>query len=156
MKKWFILQVWRVQQVASVLTLGLLVINLSLQVYALSKWREGIFANSYTGVPVFILIIVAVVWGFSIFWDLKMKMWREQASVNAEKTPYSKEKMTPKECLYFQSIYIPLMEHIAEDNDEMRCHLELIGKWVKKAKANDPVMVRDLKILKEHIMESEE
>jgi membrane protein YdbS with pleckstrin-like domain len=93
-KKWFMLQVWRMQQVAQIITLLLLALNLALQLYGFMTWRKGLFESPYTAIPTIVLALGLLIWAFAIFWDLRMKMWREQVTVTMEKNPYAKEKMT--------------------------------------------------------------
>jgi hypothetical protein len=75
-KKWFMLQMWRFQQVSQIATLALLALNLALQVYNFMSWRGSIFSSPYTAVPFLLLILVASIWAVVVFWDLRMKMWR--------------------------------------------------------------------------------
>ena len=101
-KKWLMLQMWRVQQVAQILTIGMLAVNLTLQIYPYMKWREGdFFATPYVGASLILLALVAGVWAFALIWDMRLKMWREQMTVAVEKNPFTKEKMTPKEIMVY-------------------------------------------------------
>lgn len=153
MKKWFMFQIWRLQQVAPILTLGLLAVNLSLQTFALVNWREGWLSNSYIGVPFFLTVIVVVIWGVSMIWDLKMKMWREQQSIMAERNPYVKEKMTAKEVVNYYLIFIPILEEagLRDPKKKMRC--ETYKKWIRKALSEDSSLKTEVKELLEYIGE---
>jgi hypothetical protein len=151
MKKWFMLQMWRLQQVATMLTLGMLAINLALQMYTYVGWREGIFETPYYGVPIFLVIIIFIVWGISVFWDLRMKMWRDQMAVTVERNPYAKEKMVAKEVVQFMLLWVPLLDEIGERNEKKKHLKEILRGWVKKAMEDDPSLRAELKELLEYI-----
>jgi hypothetical protein len=138
-KKWFMLQLWRVQQVAQILTIALLTLNLSLTIYPYLKWREGtIFAETYAGVTLILLLIAAGVWIFAITWDMKLRMWREQATVLVERNPYAKEKMTSKEVVLYGLIWLPLLEKMAKDDPKLTTASEVLREWLRKASKEDP------------------
>ena len=103
-KRWFMLQMWRVQQIAQIATIALLAINLTIQIYPFVEWRGSVFLSPYTGMPLILLILVSTIWAFSIVWDLRMRMWREQASVVIEKNPYAREKMSAKEVAVYGAL----------------------------------------------------
>jgi hypothetical protein len=143
-KKWFMLQVWRMQQVAQIITLLLLAMNLALQLYGFMTWREGLFESPYTAIPLIVLVLVALIWGFAIVWDLRMKMWREQVTVTMEKNPYAKEKMTSKEVAYHWLVNIPLVEKLGQTDPKMKAQAQALRAWIRAAIEKDPAMARDL------------
>ena len=150
-KKWFMLQVWRIQQVAQILTLVLLGITDSLLLWKSVAWRGGIIENPYAG-PLIIMIIIAVsVWAFAIFWDLRLKMWRDQMNVIVERNPYSKERLSSKEVFLYTLIYLPLMEHLGKDDPKVKEIAEVLRKWFKKETADDQQLVKDVKEIFDHI-----
>ena len=59
------------------------------------------------------LLLVALIWGVAIVWDIRMKMWREQATVLIERNPYVKEKMSSKEVALISLFNLPLVEKLA-------------------------------------------
>lgn len=132
------LQVWRVQQVAAILTLILLALNLSLQLYNYINWRGGILETPYIGVPIILLALGLVIWGFAIFWDLRMKMWREQMAVTMERNPYAKEKMYAKEIMLYGLTWLPVMDKLAKDDPEMRKSADAFKVWIRRAINEDP------------------
>ena len=152
LKKWFMLQVWRIQQVAQVITIVLLAVNLSLQLYTFMEWREGsVFATPYTGATLILLILAAVIWAFAIFWDLRLKMWREQATVLVERNPYVKEKMSSKEIALTMLVYLPLIEKLGKDDPSMKVTGEALRAWLNKALVQDANTSRDLDDLLKYI-----
>jgi len=135
-KKWFMLQMWRIQQIAQIATIALLALNLALQAYAYMSWRGSIFSSPYAGVPLIAMILFAAVWGFSIIWDLRMRMWREQQTVLVEKNPYTKEKLTAKEIAVYALFWLPLLEKFAEEDPEVRKSVTFMRDWLRKAYAD--------------------
>jgi hypothetical protein len=145
-KKWFMLQMWRVQQVAQVLTIILLALNLSLQLYGFISWRKGsFFSTPYAGVPLILLVTVAIIWGFAIVWDMRFKMWREQMAVVVERNPYAKERMTSKELVFYGITWLPVLEQLAKQNPEVKPAAEAMRNWLKQAAKEDPIATADMK-----------
>lgn len=151
LKKWFMLQMWRLQQVASILTLVLLALNLSLQLFAFVRWRGEILSNPYLTVPMIALILFAIIWAFSIFWDLRLKMWRDQATVLIERNPYAKEKMYSKEIALYELMYLPILEELGKTSEKARKGAEAMRIWLHKAAIEDPATVKDLKEIFEYV-----
>jgi hypothetical protein len=151
LKKWFMLQVWRLQQVAAILTLVLLALNLAIQLYDKVSWRGGLFENSYTAVPLIMLVLVAAIWGFSVFWDLRMKMWREQMSVTMERNPYAKEKMYAKEISGYAFFWLPVLENLGKTDPQAKAAADSLRSWINKALLEDPAAQAEWKELLEYI-----
>ncbi len=151
-KKWFMLQVWRIQQVAAILTLALMALNLALQAFDLIKWREDSpLSTSWIGVPMILLLLAMAIWTFAIYWDLKLKMWRDQATVLVERNPYSKEKLSSKEMAMYAITWLPVMEKMGQDDPKIKAAADGFREWLSKAFASDPTLQQDLKELKDHI-----
>jgi len=150
-KKWFMLQVWRLQQVAQILTLALLALNLSLQVWGYVKWRNEFLANPISGVLLILLLLALGIWTFAILWDIRFKMWREQQAVLIERNPYAKERMAAKEIALYEIIWMPLLERLARDDPKIAAAASDLREWLSKLAKDDPVLERDLKELYEYI-----
>jgi hypothetical protein len=144
-KKWFMVQIWRLQQVAQLLTLALLALNLSLQLYGYIRWRGAFFATPYTGVLFILLVLAAVIWGFAIFWDKRMKMWREQMTVLMERNPYAKERMPSKEIVAYELIWLPLLDKLGKDDPQIEAAANGLRDWIKKLSDQDPELAKDVK-----------
>jgi len=145
------LQVWRLQQVAAVLTLALLSLNLALQMYNFMNWREGLFSSPYYAVPILLLIIVAIIWAFAIFWDLRMKMWREQMAVAMERNPYAKEKLYAKEIANYAFMWLPILDNLGKTDPEAKAHADSLRTWVDRALKDDAAAMAEWKELLEYI-----
>jgi hypothetical protein len=146
-KKWFMLQMWRVQQIAAILTLALLAISLSLDLYGFMSWRSGVFSSPYTGVPVILLTLGLMIWSISIIWDMRLRMWREQMTVLVERNPYTKEKMTAKEIVTYRLLWIPLLKKYEESDPTLKGHSEKLEKWIDHVMKDDSSVVREVEDL---------
>lgn len=144
-KKWFMLQMWRVQQIAAILTLVLLAISLSLQIYNYMSWRSGLFSSPYTGALIILLGLGLIIWVLSIVWDLRLRMWREQMTVLVERNPYAKEKMSSKEVVLYGLTWLPLMDKLGKDDPEIRASAVALRKWIESVVRSDPILTGDIK-----------
>ncbi len=155
-KKWFMLQLWRIQQVAHLLTVSMLAINLTLQIYLYMQWREGtLFATPWIGGAVILLVLAAAIWTFALIWDLRLKMWREQMTVLAEKNPYTKEKLTAKEVLVWGTFWFPMLERLGKEDPAIRASAESLRRWVLQALEDDLVTKAEVKDVLEYMGASE-
>ncbi|MEW5748763.1 MAG: hypothetical protein AB1793_08300 [Candidatus Thermoplasmatota archaeon] len=143
-KKWFMLQMWRVQQIAAILSLVMLAITDALLIYDKVSWREGIFSTPYTGATVILLLIALAIWVISIVWDTRLKMWREQMTVLVEKNPFNKERMAPKEIVMYSLMWLPMLESIGRSDPKVRDAAVALREWVNKAAKEDPAISRDV------------
>jgi len=150
-KKWFMLQVWRFQQISQIATLALLAINLALQIFNFMTWRGSLFSSPYTGVPFILLMLVAAIWGFATIWDLRMKMWREQMAVAMERNPYAKEKMYSKELVVYAMLWLPLLDHMGKDDPKIREAADNLRTWLKRAADGDGALEAEVMDILEYI-----
>ncbi len=145
MKKWFMLWMWRVQQVSQPLTLTLMAVNLALTVFGLIKWREGSpLSVSWIGVPLILTLLAFIILSFALIWDLRLKMWRDQATVLVERNPYSKEKMSAKEIMIYGVLWLPVLDDIGRRDPKAKIAAEALREWIRKASKEEPVMEKDL------------
>ncbi len=146
-KKWFMLQIWRIQQVAQIVTIAMLSLTLATQLYPFFQHRGGIWETPYTGIPPIILAIALVIWAISIFWDLRLKMWRDQATVLVERNPYSKEKMSSKEILLYAITWLPIMDRMGKDDPNIKAAADAFRLWIRKISKDDLILQSDFKDL---------
>ena len=153
-KKWFMLQVWRIQQIAQILALVMLAITDALLIY---DYSDGLMFNGEPLIPVrelgvlFVLFMIGIsIWTVAIIWDMRLKMWREQATVLIDRNPYAKEKMTSKEIAVYELVWFPIMERLAKDDPNMRESLEAMKRWVRLA-AREQSVADDARELMGHI-----
>ena len=156
-KKWLMLQMWRVQQISQILSLVMIAATDALLVYDYMKWREGsLFSTPYIGVPLLLLFIIAIIWGVSIVWDIRLKMWREQVTVVFEKNPFTKEKMTPKEIVIYGTVWLPLMERMGEDDPKLKASADALRTWLLRSMEDDLVTEKEVSLIRRYIGSSEE
>jgi hypothetical protein len=152
-KKWFMLQFWRVQQVAQILTLFLLGVTDSFLLWDKIQWRGGIIADPYLGPTILLLSIALVIWVFSIFWDLRLKMWRHQMSVLVEKNPYMKERFSPKEIATYGLVWLPMLDHMAKSDPSIKEHAVAMRRWLKRELTEDALTTKEIDEIFEYIGE---
>jgi hypothetical protein len=150
-KKWLMLQMWRLQQVAQPLTLAMLSVTISLQVWGFVKWRNEILANPLFGVLVILVPLVLLIWAVAIAWDIRLKMWREQQMVLTERNPYAKEKMSAKELVIYQLLWMPMLEKLGKDDPKIREAVTTFKQWLEHLPNDDPILARDLKEIYDYI-----
>ena len=151
-KKWLMLQMWRIQQVAQILTIALLAVNLTLTIYSYMEWREGtLFATPYIGGTLILLVLALAIWSFAITWDIRLKMWREQMTVVAEKNPFAKEKMTPKEITMVHILWAPMLERLGKDDPQARQLAKVLRSWARRSMAEDRVSKAEVKRILQYI-----
>jgi len=71
LKKWLLVQFWRVQQIAMIASLSLLAVNLALTANQYIEWR---FSNSYIGTSIVLVVLAFLIWTFGYVWDKKLKL----------------------------------------------------------------------------------
>lgn len=150
-KKWFMLQVWRLQQVAQILTLVLLAVTDSKLLWDAVNWRGGIISDPYLGPLLIAMGIGLGLWAFAIFWDLRLRMWREQMNVTVERNPYAKERLTSKEVFLYSLFYLPVIERLAKDDPKMADIAKVLAKWVEKETKEYPELLKDVRDIFDHI-----
>ncbi|UCE92279.1 MAG: hypothetical protein JSV90_03865 [Methanobacteriota archaeon] len=154
-KKWFMLQMWRIQQVAQILVLTMMAITDALLVYdytdGLRVGGEPLIPYRALGVLFVLILIGGAIWAFAIIWDLRLKMWREQMTVLAEKNPFTKEKLTPKEVFILGALWMPLLERLGKDDPALRNSAEDLRKWIRRSLKDDKVTDAEVDTVLEYI-----
>lgn len=145
-KAWFMVQVWRLQQIAMVGSLILLVINLGLTVYGYIDWR---IRNPYIGIPAVVFLLVTVIWIAAWAWDRRFRLWREQQTVIIERNPYASERLSPKEIVNMEWIWIPAIQHADPETAEK------LRQWVATEYRNNPALMNTVATLKRNVLRRE-
>lgn len=135
-KKYFMIVVWRTQQVAAIFSMIMLALTLTLQVNLYIEWR---FSNSYIGIVLTLFVLATIILVAGYAWDKKLKMWREQVQVSVERNPYTTKKMTPKEIIGYETIWIDWLEDRGR-----KVEADAYRKWIAHEK-------RDLETLKNYL-----
>jgi len=143
MKKFILVQLWRIQQIGMVASLSLLALNLALTVNKYIEWR---FSNSYMGTILILVTLAFIIWGFGYVWDKFLKLWKEQTVVSTERNPYSTIQMTPKEILAYTTIYIPWLKELGQhDSAEL---WQKIVDWNLRTDKNLVKAVKEIEAIK--------
>ena len=129
MKHWFMVQIWRLQQIAMMGSLILLVVNLGLTIYGYIEWR---IPNPYIGLPVLIVTLLAIIWTAAWYYDRRLKLWREQMMVAVDRNPYAQDRLSPKETIQMEWMWIPL---VSKADPKIA---ELLKTWMKTEMAKYP------------------
>jgi hypothetical protein len=145
------LQVWRLQQIASVMTLALLALSEATVIWGFLKYRGGLFGSPYIMIPTLMLAFGGAIWAASILWDLRMKMWQYQANVGVERNPYAKERLGAKEIAQYSLIWIPVLERLGKEDKKLADAADVLKTWVSKEWHDDPALVREVTELFAHI-----
>jgi hypothetical protein len=100
-----------------------------------------------------LLVLAAAIWSFAIIWDLRLKMWRDQMSVLVEKNPYMKEKFSPKEIAVYGMVWLPMLDHMAKSDPNIKEHAAAMRKWLKRELTEDALTTNDIDDIFEYIGE---
>lgn len=150
-KKWFMLQVWRLQQISAVMTLFLLALSEATVIWGFLKYRGGLFNNPYFMIPVLLLAFGGAIWGASIIWDLRLRMWRDQQAVLIERNPYAKERLSAKEMAQYALIWIPVLERLGKEDKKLAEAADVLKIWIKREWHDDPALSKEVGELFSHI-----
>ena len=68
-------------------------------------------------------------------------MWREQVQVSVERNPYTTKKMTPKEIISNETIWIPILQILAdtlegEEKEKALKTVKAYKKWIAHEKTD--------------------
>ncbi|UCE45674.1 MAG: hypothetical protein JSU93_01985 [Methanobacteriota archaeon] len=154
-KKWFMLQVWRIQQVAQLLVLTMMAITDAILVYdytdGLRVGGEPLISDRALGVLFVLILIGGAIWLFALIWDMRLKMWREQMTVLVEKNPFTKEKMTPKEIAMVNIIWAPLIERLGKDDPKAKEYAKALKHWARKSMKEDPIAEEEVRTILKYV-----
>ena len=153
LKKWFMLQIWRIQQVSQIVTIAMLSYTVANLIFLSIKWRlEGtLLEESLIAIPLLIGFLLMIIWFVAIWWDMSMKMWREQATVLIERNPYAKEKLSAKEVAQYELLWLPMLDKLAKDDPKVKESIESLRAWIHKSYSYDPTLASDVRDVYEHI-----
>ena len=125
LKHFFMLVVWRVQQIAAIATLFITAMTLTLQ---LSGNLDIGIENPYIRTLATFAFLAVIILTLGYLWDKKAKMWVEQGEVVVERNPYMMYHMTAKEIVFNLTMWIPLWEKMNLDS-----RARVMEDWTKKA-----------------------
>jgi hypothetical protein len=88
--------------------------------------------------------MIASIAAFGLFYD-RVKLWREQSLVAAERNPYMKERLYPKEAVYILFTAELLRAHGSDKT------VEAIENWVRLQTEDDATLKKDVDTLLRYI-----
>ena len=141
-KKSIMIWVWRIQQIATLTSLVLMVLTYMTVLSDKIQWRVG---NLYTTYLLTLGLIGGSILSAAYLWDKKARMWNEQAVVGVERNPYAELKMVPKEVFTNQVVWIPLLESTGNLKAS-----HILKKWTDEQLEADPVLKARVERIKEH------
>jgi len=156
-KRYLMLQLWRVQQSMTLLSLILWAIVISLTALPIINpvWlrfledRFGIPPNAPGVVALTLVLIFLGVFAFLIsvglIYDKYLKLWREQLDVAYERNPYTREKLMVKEILLWRHMFLPSLRAEAKDSPEVQHEIEFMERWIEKSVSMDRNIQRAVK-----------
>ena len=140
-KKGFMLQLWRMQQSQALISVffwaltlaGVFYLNYFHPVFVSVGLPESAIAIGTT--ILFILIVLAfLLMGF--IYDRFLRLWREQTDVIVERNPYSRERLLPKEIVFWRRGTLALMKELAKKDSAIQKDIEFMEKWIAKSMAD--------------------
>ena len=113
LKKHFMIQVWRIQQSQMIISIVFWALTLTGIFYPYVDWRLKIafgIGTATEGMILLFLLVITAILSFGFMYDRIFRLWKQQHTVAQERNPYARDKMTPKEILYWSLFYVPTME----------------------------------------------
>jgi len=163
-KRFLMIQLWRIQQSYTLLSLFLWGLVISFTAYPIISpvWlpflerQFGISAGAPGVVAGTLLLlflgIYAVLYLFGVVYDKYLKLWREQLDVAVERNPYAREKLTAKEILQWRHMFLPTLRAAAPGDKGAEREIEFMDKWIALSLASDAVIRRSLEDAEREIL----
>ncbi len=163
-KRYLMVQLWRVQQTYTLLSLLIWGIVITFTAWPIldDVWadilgRFGISMNQpgavASGLLVMFVGVYAILYAFGVVYDKYLKLWREQLDVSYERNPYTREKLMVKEILMWRHMFLPVLRVAAPTDPAARKEIEFVEKWIGRILASDAV-IRKAVEESEHAIES--
>ena len=134
-KKFFMVLMWRTQQIGLPTNIAMLAITLALQVNFYISWR---FSHTYLGVLITLTGILTVILIAGLIWDTRLRMWHEQNVVMYERNPYNMHKMAAKEIVHMLCLWVPAF--LDRGDQKARTLAEGWAAWCEDQMTKDPAL----------------
>jgi hypothetical protein len=148
-KRYVMLQLWRVQQSYTLLSLFLWGILITLSGFPVIgpvflRVLEDRFGIS-PGAPGAVALTLAVIFfgvylflfGLGVIYDKYLRLWREQLDIAYERNPYTREKLMVKEILLWRHMFLPALRTAVKNNPEVQHEIDFMEKWIEKSESMD-------------------
>jgi len=128
---------WRMQQSQAII--GVLMWSLTLTgifyPYMRDKFNLDPSKKLLPMLALFVLIFLGVI-TIGLVFD-KLRFWKEQNIVMAERNPYANYKLYPKE-VYWARLWLAVARQQPDPPPEVRREIEFFETWIRKLMAEDP------------------
>jgi len=141
-KKGLMVQLWRIQQSQSLISLLFWALTLA-GVFYLSYFHRyfvdvlHIVSNDqvFIGTMILFLLVIGAFLLIGLIYDRTLKLWREQSDVAVERNPYTKERLMPKDIVVWRHASLPLMKELAKKDNAMQKDIEFMENWIARSLA---------------------
>ncbi len=136
MKKWFMLQYWRIQQSQSLISLVFWTSTLTLLIWPYISWRfdttETILSlpSTYFGLAGIATSVVAMVLLVGLAYDVSLGLWRDHITVVQERNPFNTYKLNPTWGILIAQTN-EILRRLAADDEEVQRHCRFIDRMLE-------------------------
>jgi hypothetical protein len=137
-REWVGLQKEMVQEISSILAIGLLTVNLGLSTFLLVKERGGPAANIYIVVPLVVAGVLGLVWAMAYAWHFLGKMHHAKQRALATLNPYMTTDFSPHEWVIWNFVSLPQLRAAREtlaglgkDTKELDACIARVEVWLR-------------------------
>jgi len=139
-KKTAMMYLWRVQQSQAVISIvfwGLTITGIFYP-YFKAKFHNFGLPDSWTfgGMLVIFMLVMLGVVAFGVLYD-KLKFWKEQTIVVAERNPYATWKLQPIH-LFWMDIWVATAKAQQNRTPELERTIAFAEAWMKRCEETDP------------------
>ena len=155
-KKGLMVQLWRIQQSQAIISIFFWSLTLAGVFYKdyihphFVAWGIVRIEDVFLGTVILFFIIVVVFLIFGLLYDRVLRLWVEQTTVAVERNPYSKERLMPKEVVFWQRGYLSIMKEIAKKDSSMQKDLDFMDKWMSKS-LQEPGLKKEVEELEQWV-----
>ncbi len=140
-KKGLMVQMWRIQQSQAMIGIFFWALTLA-GVYYLSYFHPyfrdlGLVTDKqvFLGTIMLALLILLAFLLMGLIYDRALRLWREQTDVIVERNPYSKERLMPKEVIFWRRSQLSIMKELAKKDTSIQKDIDFMEKWIEKSVA---------------------
>ena len=149
-KKYLMVQIWRIQQSQAIISLffwGLTLAGIFYPTYFHQHFVSlGIVRQSdyFLGTMILFLVIIVAFLLMGLIYDIVLKLWVEQSDVAVERNPYSKERLMAKDIVSWRRGNIAMMRQFARVDPSMQKDIDFMEKWIDKSLATQKGLKEDV------------
>ena len=156
MKKAAMKHIWRLQQVGGILSVMMLSVTITL---SLMDKIDYLFIKRFEmfGIPpdidydylIFFIIaplIFLLAIGAGYLYDRTFQMWRAQNEVAAERNPFAKTMLTPKEIVVWENNTIPMLRGLGRKDEA-----DFMERWIERVLRENPSLRRETEEIGDYV-----